>query len=80
MALYKHGSYITKSEDTIFDQDNHPGTAAPRSGIYRCAGCGREASSTEGHTLPPQNHHQHTQSQGSIRWRLLVYANHQPAT
>jgi hypothetical protein len=28
--------------------------------------------------LPPQNHHQHTQQQGAIRWRLAVIADHEP--
>ena len=80
MALYKHAGYLAHATDAIFDESTEPGNAAPRSGIYRCMGCGREASSTEGHPLPPQNHHQHTRDQGSIRWRLTVYANHRPST
>jgi hypothetical protein len=28
--------------------------------------------------FPPQNHHQHNGSQGQIRWRLIVYADHEP--
>ncbi len=79
MALYKYAGYLSQNNDTIFDQDNEPGAAAPRSGVYRCMGCGREAASTEGHPLPPQNHHQHMATQGHIRWRLIVYANHRPA-
>jgi hypothetical protein len=27
--------------------------------------------------LPPQNHHQHSAAQGHIRWRMIVYADHQ---
>jgi len=76
MALYKHSRYISQNNDDIFDQENKPGTVAPRSGIYRCMGCGREVASNEGEPLPPQNHHQHNQSQGAIRWKLIVYANH----
>jgi hypothetical protein len=78
MAMYKYVQYLTKVDDPIFDEQNHPATAAPRSGIYRCMGCGREASSTEGNPLPPQSHHQHSQAQGPIRWRLIVYADHRP--
>jgi len=78
MAMYKHAQYVTKSEDAAFDKDNHPGTATPFSGIYRCMGCGKEDVSTHSHPLPPQNHHQHTVAQGPIRWRLIVYADHQP--
>ena len=78
MAMYKYAQYLSKVDDAIFDQINHPGVSAPRSGIYRCVGCGREASSTEGHSLPPQSHHQHSTAQGAIRWRLIVYADHRP--
>ncbi len=78
MALYKNGTYLTQSQDGVFDQDYGPGQAAPRSGIYRCMGCGREAACNQGQPLPPQNHHQHSPTQGSIRWRLIVYADHNP--
>jgi hypothetical protein len=39
-------------------------------------GCGREIGIAQGHTLPPQNQHEHTPAQGAIRWRLIVYADH----
>ncbi len=78
MAMYKDGSFLTHSLDGVFDGDNHPGSTAPRSGIYRCMGCGREITSEESHPLPPQNHHQHGVGQGAIRWRLIVYADHRP--
>jgi hypothetical protein len=78
MALYKHSAYLTSSQDAVFDKDKTPGSTAPNSGVYRCLGCGREVVSTEAHPLPPQNHHQHTQAQGNIRWRLIVYADHRP--
>ena len=80
MALYKYEQYVKKNNEAIFDEVNGPSIAAPRSGIYKCQGCGREAASTEGNPLPPQNHHQHTQAQGAIRWRLAVYADHKPQT
>lgn len=78
MALYKYPQFIAKNEGEIFDQINTPGTAAPRSGIYRCEGCAKEVASNEGQPLPPQNHHQHSIAQGAIRWRLAVYAQHNP--
>lgn len=76
MALYKHGAFLSQNDDAIFDQENGPGTAAPRSGIYRCKGCGREVASNQGEPLPPQNHHQHSTAQGRIRWQLIVFADH----
>jgi hypothetical protein len=79
MALYKDGDRLKHSNDAIFDQVNSPGTAAPRAGIYRCLGCGREIAIAESHILPPQNHHEHSTTQGHIRWQLLVYANHRPS-
>jgi hypothetical protein len=78
MAIYKSDSYLQKSEDAAFDADHKPGGNTPNSGIYRCMGCGREVVSEGAKPLPPQNHHQHTTQQGSIRWRMIVYADHQP--
>ena len=78
MALYKNGNYLQHSEDAAFDPDNKPGHAAPHSGIYRCMGCHREVASNAGQPLPPQNHHQHSQNHGAIRWRMVVYADHNP--
>nr|WP_313162263.1 VOC family protein [Kosakonia cowanii] len=40
---------------------------------YRCVNCGDEIGIAKGHTLPPQNHHQH-QNGLPIRWKLLVCA------
>ena len=78
MSLYKNGNYLSKSEDAVFDQVHTPGSTPPRSGIYRCMGCGREVVGEEARQLPPQNHHQHTDQQGTIRWKLIVYADHRP--
>ena len=76
MALYKHGQHLTQSNDAAFDTMHAPGAAAPHAGIYRCAGCGHEIGIAATHTLPPQNHHQHTTGT-KIEWQLLVYAQHQ---
>lgn len=78
MALYKHSGFLAPHQHPDFDKEFHPGAEAPHSGIYRCMGCGREVTSEEGNPLPPQNHHQHTSSQGAIRWRMVVYADHTP--
>ncbi|EQD58023.1 hypothetical protein B1A_10996, partial [mine drainage metagenome] len=40
----------------------------------RCVACGDEIGIAKGHTLPPQNHHQHAAGVGRIRWQLVVYA------
>ena len=76
MALYKEEKFLKKSNGADFDKLHEPGEEAPYAGIYRCTGCGREISIAEGKTLPPQNHHQHSTSQGKIRWQLIVYADH----
>ena len=74
MALYKNEAYLAKSNDAAFDVIHTPGSATPHSGIYRCEGCGHEVASNERNPLPPQNHHQHSVSQGAIRWRMIVYS------
>jgi hypothetical protein len=72
MALYKYAEFIERSDDKPFDQLNAPGTIAPWPGIYRCHVCGHEIAIASGHTLPPQNHHQHGYGLGPIQWRLVV--------
>lgn len=78
MAWYKCAEYLQKNRSDGFDTDHVPGAPTPYSGIYRCMGCGREAVSEENKPLPPQNHHQHPNPQGAIRWRMIVYADHEP--
>jgi hypothetical protein len=72
MALYKYSQLIASSTDAAFDELSNPSTPAPWPGIYRCEACGHEIAIAQGHTLPPQNHHQHKPGQGAIRWRLTV--------
>lgn len=79
MAEYKYATHLHQVQSALFDQDNTPGTAAPRSGIYRCNNCGREVASNQGEPLPPQNHHQHPAGT-LVRWKLTVYADHRPAS
>ncbi len=79
MAWYKYEKFLSKSAGDAYDKIYEPGIAAPFAGIYRCMGCGHEIGIARGHTLPPQNHHQHTTAQGRIRWQLIVYADHEPS-
>jgi hypothetical protein len=73
MAQYKDGANVTHSSSSDFDSKHSPGITAPYPGIYRCPGCGDEIGIAKGHTLPPQNHHQHS-SGLKIEWQLLVRA------
>lgn len=72
LAVFKYQQYLAQINSVAFDHIHRPGQATPFSGIYRCEGCGINEVSTQGHPLPPQNHHQHTFLQGAIRWRLAV--------
>lgn len=72
MALYKYAQELTQTDHANFDAVHAPGNAAPDAGIYKCAGCGLEIGLAHGHTLPPQNHHQHGFNAGPIRWKLIV--------
>lgn len=74
MAQYKYGQHLTKSEHSAYDALHTPGSPAENPGIYRCTACGDEIAIAKGHTLPPQNHHQHSPGLGPIRWQLLVFA------
>lgn len=56
-----------------------PGETVPVSGIFRCTGCGREDVCNKEDPFPPQSHHQHSPSQGNIRWKLNVRSNPGPA-
>lgn len=76
MAQYKYANYLKASESAAYDQEYTPGTTCPNSGIYRCDVCGDEIASNKGNPLPPQNHHQHAPGKGLIRWKLLVFAQH----
>ncbi|GEM_PF-5389978 len=54
-----------------FDSIHDPDQAAPFPGLYRCLGCGEVIALARGRHLPPQNHHRHSSTQGSIRWQLV---------
>jgi hypothetical protein len=77
MAWYKNVNVLKQSNSDAYDKLHSPGSTVPHSGIYRCQGCGREIASNGGDPFPPQNHHQHATAQGTIRWRLIVFADHE---
>ena len=52
-----------------------PSEIVPVSGIYKCMGCKREITSNKDDKFPPQNHHQHPTSDGSIKWKLIIRTN-----
>lgn len=72
MAAYKYGNLIRQQEHPAFDTACEPGEPALHAGIYRCVSCGDEIGIAKGHTLPPQNHHQHNPGVGPIKWKLIV--------
>lgn len=74
MAQYKYGKYLDQNDHEAYDTKHAPGDTATNAGIYRCAACGDEIGIAKGHTLPPQNHHQHAPGVGKIEWQLLVFA------
>jgi len=79
MALVKAGNRhaigeANASSNAAFDAIYNPGDNCANEGIYKCAGCGKEITLAKDKTFPPQNHHQHTPAQGTIRWKLFVYA------
>jgi hypothetical protein len=74
MAQYKYPQYLKHGDSTAYDALHSPGATAENAGIYRCAACGDEIAIAKGHTLPPQNHHQHAPGVGKIQWQLIVFA------
>lgn len=77
MAWYKDKTHVhhTTSDHEWWKTTYGPGDRAPVSGIYRCPGCGKEIAHNEDVSLPSQNHHQHGQDQGKVRWKLIVRSN-----
>ncbi|TCP74202.1 hypothetical protein C8J31_1458 [Rhizobium sp. PP-CC-2G-626] len=77
MAWHTANSVLTQSDGNKdwWKATYSPGDEVPVSGIYRCLGCEREVTCNDPDRFPPQNHHQHTEGQGKIRWRLNVRTN-----
>ena len=76
MARFKYDHFLERDNNSAYDQKHAPGVAAPYAGVYRCVGCGHEIGIAYGHTLPPQDHHQHPTGVGKIEWQLVVFAQH----
>ena len=72
MAVYKFERFLRQSNDTVFDKALPAGTPTPRSGIYRCDGCGVEIICAAPGALPGGDHHTHTSQQKLVRWKLIV--------
>jgi hypothetical protein len=75
MAHYANAGYLNHSTNAQFNYIHNPGQIPQIGGIYRCTGCGKEVTCAIGHTLPPQNHHQHTPFYVPIKWQLVVAHN-----
>jgi len=77
MAWYVDEKHLVKSngEKDWWTHWYGPSAEVPVSGIYQCMGCKREITCNEPDRFPPQNHHQHSSSQGGIRWHLIVRTN-----
>lgn len=76
MAESKYKSLILQATGTEYDLVHAPGSKTSLSGIYRCRACGATVVGERDRKLPPQNHHQHSPSQGQISWQLLVKSSH----
>jgi hypothetical protein len=79
MAQYKFERYLKFSSDAAFDKAIPGGTPAPKSGIYRCDGCGLEITALQPDALPGDGHHAHTTQQKAVRWKLIVSDGGVPA-
>lgn len=77
MSWYTEKSWLTKvgGDKEWWTTTYNPADEVPISGIYRCLGCRKEVTSNKRDIFPPQNHHQHSEAQGKIRWKLNVRTN-----
>ncbi len=72
MTYYQQSREFVFSNNQVFRNTYEPGVRAPFGGIYKCTGCGREIGTAQYHSLPPQNHHQHTYRSTPIRWQAVA--------
>lgn len=72
MVLYKEEKFFQQSVDAAFDMLATPGQVTPRSGIYKCVGCGHEIVASRGSLMPDDDHHPHSQEHGDRNWRLVA--------
>ena len=60
MATSEYSNFVTQISYGAFRDIHNPGIPAPYGGIYRCEVCAHEIAIAERHTLPSQNHGQHS--------------------
>ena len=78
MTLFKRSNDIEVSISPEFDKRYDPGEMPVKPGIYRCAGCGREAIADSSKALPLHEHPRCLVPRGPIQWRLAVAAQQEP--
>ena len=74
MVLYNDKSNFDYTGAAVFSSQMEPGAVAPYGGIYKCRGCGHMIGIAQHHTLPSQNHHQHS-NRTPIRWQPVTLHN-----
>ena len=78
MTLFRRSNDVEVSVSPEFDKEYTPDEMPIHTGIYRCRGCGSEIVAEANKPFPPEKHPRHAPSQGTIRWRLAVAAQHEP--
>ena len=73
MIKFRDASDFIRSSDPLFSRLFEPGEQMPKGGMCKCTGCGREIGIAKDHSLPPQNHHQHSSFLIPIRWKLIAF-------
>ena len=71
MAYYKYLKFLHSTSDAAFDVRHAAGILAANSGIYRCAGCGREICVAKGQRF---DDHPHPDTpKAKVEWQLIVF-------
>ena len=78
MTLFRRSNDVEVSISPEFDREYTPEETPIHTGIYRCRGCGCEIVAEANKPFPPEKHPRHSPTQGTIRWRLAVAAQHEP--
>lgn len=71
MAYYKYLKFLHSTSDAAFDVRHSAGTLAANSGIYRCAGCGREICVAKGQRL--EDHEHPDTPKVKVEWQLIIF-------
>jgi hypothetical protein len=73
MPVYHDVIYFSHSTEEVFNRLYEAEEKPLLSGIYRCTGCGRETVAEQACKFPDLKSHCHSDVQGPVRWKLLVY-------